>query len=621
MAADRPVPMTSRLALFLTLVLLGHSFGVGYLSRKAQRAETGGMYLSALSRSDRYATIEWDEFVYYPRAIAVAQGWRPLDPWVSHEHPALTWGVLPPFGAVVFGSLTTLTGDLQLALYLATVISTVLIGWLVAGFLMGPPLRLSPWPAALSAIVFVKMPWLGVKAQELLPFGDFIQSTVRPFVLGAPLDALIDVEAGLFTYVPYTLFIVLFWRAVYDRSVRAFVATGLSAGLLVYVYFYHYIYAFALLAAWAVVAAVRRDRQGMRSGGIGLVVALVCTIPSFLNLSRLGRIVSVPEYVGRLGVEPAEFSAGHAIYLVSLTLPLLLAWLYARVRPGVHVPAALMILLAMVMAYLGVLNMRLVLPFDVQSDHYWRLSFGLPATMWVVVVGSDLIRFAASRTSRGRRSVSIAAGVLIGLVCFGIIKNTTFWLSKRWHIESPSASQMDMARRMTLLKSLARPGDVLMVTDIATAYHAMINAEVRPFVPFVQALVPESEILRRFFQAQYVTGSDRIRAPRGLDGVPAEEPFAATSEMKYLFGAFEAKPDAEALADMLAERTRLTAGRVDPLPRVDLVLVPVSQEALARSRIVQQFDIIEERFSDGFWCVRVKRRMDQMTGSDERNDG
>ena len=148
------------------LLLLGHSLGVGYLEIKAKRAEAGGMYVAALQAQEEYATIEWDDFVYYPRAIAVARGWWPIDPWVYHDRPMSTWGIIPPLPAVMFGLLLRATGDIDTALYIASVLSTLLIGLMLTLFLEGPPVRLSRPAALLAAIVFVKMPWLAVKAQQ-----------------------------------------------------------------------------------------------------------------------------------------------------------------------------------------------------------------------------------------------------------------------------------------------------------------------------------------------------------------------------------------------------------------------------------------------------------------------
>jgi hypothetical protein len=582
------------------LLLLGHSLGLGYLELKAKRAEAHGMYVSALQSYEGYATIDWDDFVYYPRAIAVAEGWWPIDPWIDHEQRMPTWGIIPPLPATIFGLLLRGTGDIHTALYLASIVSTVLIGLMLAMLLEGDPFRLSPLAALLAAIVFVKMPWLAVKAQQLVPPWGLVRETINPFVLGRPLDALTTVEAGLFTYAFYTLFIVLFWRAVYRRQLSTFVAAGAAAGLLIYVYFYHYIFAFALLACWLVIALVRREWREARLAAHAVVTGLVCTIPHFVNILRTARYLDVPAYVSRLGVEPGRFVFGNLKYLAALAIPLAVGVVYARKATNPDRRAvALRLLEAMVLAYFGVLNLRLVLGFDVQSDHYWRQSLALPATLWVIVACTELAR---------DRSRAPRLGLLIVIVT-GIVASNASWLMGRTHPETPSAAQLEMAERMDLVIQLARPGDVVMVTDVATAYHASVNARVRPFVPFVHALVGERDILTRFFTAQYFTGIEPFRMPARTNLPTVDETAALRSEQKYLLGTDEPQPADRLLDIRQAVSSAFQRGDAPLQPRVDLILVPSAQQSLAHMRIVKHFDIVEEGSGGGYWAARVKPKV------------
>ena len=592
-----------------TLLLLGHSLGVGYLEIKAKRAETGGMYVAALQAHEEYATIEWDDFVYYPRAIAVARGWWPIDPWVYHDGPMSTWGIIPPLPAVMFGLLLRATGDIDTALYIASVLSTLLIGLVVALFLEGPPVRLSRPAALLAAIVFVKMPWLAVKAQQLLPLWGFVRETVSPFVLGRPLDAFTTVEAGLFTYVFYTVFIVLFWRAVYTHRLRAFVLAGAAAGLLIYVYFYHYIYAFALLASWMVLALVRRDWRDARLAAYAVAAGMACTIPHFVNLLRASSYLNVPEYINRLGVEPGRFVFGNLRYLASLAIPIALGLVYwqkaalSPMRSGV-----LRILWAMVIAYLGVQNLRLVLSFDVQSDHYWRQSLALPATLWVIVVCAELGRAASVAGARARRRNRMARVALAAVIAGGIVVANISWLSGRARPESPSPAQLEMVERMTLVTSLSAPGDVVLTTDVPTAYHASVNGSVRPFVPFVHALIGQTEIIRRYFIGQYLTGVEPMRLPSGTNLPNVDETATLHSERKYLLGTDEPQSMDAIVKIQRTVAAGFTEGAPPVIPRVDVILVPSAQAPLARRRILMYFDIEQERSAAGYWAARVRPR-------------
>lgn len=589
------------------LLLLGHSLGIGYLETKAKRAEAGGMYVAALQAQDEYATIEWDDFVYYPRAIAVARGWWPIDPWVYHDQPMPTWGILPPLPAVMFGLLLRAAGDIETALYIASVLSTLLIGLVLTLFLEGPPVRLSRPRALLAAIVFVKMPWLAAKVQQLFPLWRFMRETIIPFMRGQPLDAFTTVEAGLFTYVFYAVFIVLFWRAVYAHRPRAFVLAGAAAGLLIYVYFYHYIYAFALLAGWLLVAVVRRGWPEARLAAYALVAGLACTIPHFVNLFRTASYVDVPEYISRLGVEPGRFVFGNLRYLASLAIPLALGLVYAwKAEPSPKRSVALRILCAMVLAYVGVLNLRLVLGFDVQSDHYWRQSLALPATLWAIVVCVELGRGGPAAGVDARRSRRTATVALAAMIAVGIIVANLSWLMGRAHPASPSPAQLEMAGLMTLVTSLSAPGDVVLATDVPTAYHATVNGSVRPFVPFVHALIGQTEIIRRYFIAQYLTGVESMRLPNRTSLPNVES--ALRSEQKYLLGTDEVQSMDAIVKTQQAVAAGFAEGAPPVIPRVDVILVPLAQQLLARRRILEYFEIVQEQSALGYWAVKVRPR-------------
>lgn len=579
-------------------MLLGHTLGVGYLELRAKRAEARGMYVSALQADDPYATIDWDDFVYQPRAIAVAEGWGAIDPWIHHDQTPPTWGAIPPLPATIFGLLIRAAGEIHLALYLASIASVVLIGAMVGVTLTRPPLGLSPPAALLGAIVFVKMPWLAVKAQQMYPPGKFVADTIGPFTLGRPLDALTTVEAGLFTYAFYVLFIVLFWRAVFRPGRAAFVAAGAAAGLLVYVYFYHYIFAFALIASWMLLSAFRREWRTARLAALALATGLACAVPHFVNMAIASSWFDLAAYVGRLGLEPGRFVAGNLKYLAALAIPLAVAGIYARrTAPSHERSTTLWLLAALVLAYIGVLNLRIVLGFDVQSDHYWRQSLGLPATFWVIAAGAVLLR----RTSRTPR-LALAAVIATGLVFSNVS-----WLSGRTHPEPPSAEQLLMADRMALIVELAGPGDVVLVPDVPSMYHASVNARVRPFVPFVHALIDQREIIRRYFIGQCLTGA-ALRLPIRTEVPTRDETAALRSEQKYLLGTDAPQPDERFEATRREVAEQCDTASLGSVPRLDVVLAPESRRDAAKRHLAPLFEIVREGTGGGYWGARVRPR-------------
>ncbi|HKY22409.1 MAG TPA: hypothetical protein VJM31_14435 [Vicinamibacterales bacterium] len=604
-----PSRLWSQAVAVTTLLLVGHTLGIGYLESREDRARVGGAYIAALESHEAYATIEWDEFVYVPRAIAVAEGWWPIDPWIHHETSMPTWGIIPPLPAVLFGALIRALNDVHAALYVATLLTTVGLGVFVIGFLRSAPLNLSFASAILSAVVFVKMPWMGVKAQQMLSWETFVRETLNPFLVGRPLDGLTTIEAGLFTYLPYTVFIVAFWRAAYRRTLRAYLIAGATAGVLVYVYYYHYIYAFALMSCWIVAAAAVRDWRDVRLGAHALGMGLACAIPHFANLLRLSSLIDLPAYVGRLGIEPGRFGFANLKYVAALAIPLLVGAAYVRVISERKVESlTLRMLGAMVLAYVGVLNLRVVLGFDVQSDHYWRQSLGLPATIWVIVALVTILRGSVP-CYRLQSVARVLKLTLALLVLFGVVTSNGLWLVAAGRPSVPSPAQLALEEQIRLVQRLASPGDVLLTTDVVLTYHAAVNARVRPFVPFVHALVGEQDILTRFFTAQYFTGLEPQRMPIRTNLPTLDETAALRSEQKYLLGTDEPQP-ANHMSDIAqAVAAAFQRGEIPVKSRLDLILVPMAQRLLAHKRIIEHFDIVEEQSGGGYWAARVKLKV------------
>ena len=163
---------------------------------------------------------------------------KPLDPWVFYDKSYGGWSFLPPYSAIVFGRLIALVRDLHVAHYLAVLLSVLLIGFTLRGFFRRAPFQLGNFGATVAAITFIKVPWLGSGILSF-PFHNVIQANVMPFLLGRPSGAFTDTEAGLFTYFPYVGFLVLIWSTCFSGRRRVYLATGLVAGFLIYVYYYH----------------------------------------------------------------------------------------------------------------------------------------------------------------------------------------------------------------------------------------------------------------------------------------------------------------------------------------------------------------------------------------------
>ena len=284
--------------LILIFLVFGHAFGTYYLRLWGLRQLVGGLYISSLSPTDTYATVDWDELVYFPRALAVARGHSPLDPWVYQENETFGWGPFPLVPPLIFGILTRLAGDLHIALYLAVIISTAFHGWVLTLFFRRNPFSLGFFEAVLASLWFIKFPWFGVRFYQFSSFMVPSDYTLKALAGSPPRDAFLDVEAGLFTYFPYVAFLILFWRLMLQG--KNAISTGLLAGVLTYVYFYHQIFAFLLIITGAALSFLTHDWAKTKSYMVALTVGLTVAAPHYIQLWILRNQIDLFEYIRRL---------------------------------------------------------------------------------------------------------------------------------------------------------------------------------------------------------------------------------------------------------------------------------------------------------------------------------
>lgn len=604
---------------FLFLIL-GHTFGSHYLELWGRRQLVGGLLISALSSTDGYATIDWDELVYFPRALAVAEGHSPLDPWVDHENPKIGWGPFPPFPPLIFGTLIRLVGDLHIALYLAAVVSTVLQGCILIPFLQGSPLRVGFWGAFLASVWLIKFPWFAVRFVQFPNFTLASDYSLKDFIKGPPRDAFLDVEAGLFTYFPYLAFLLLFWLLVNESKHAVF--TGIIAGSLTYVYFYHQVFAFLLISTAAIMSFLEDGWNECKPYLVALIFGLLFAIPHYLQLWQLSKNVDLFEYIQRLGFEDGRFNIQNLVYLWYLPGLLLVGALYGIVRrPGAHKLLCLRVLGMIVVSYVIVLNLRVVLGFDVNSDHYWRQSLGLPATLWMIVATGDLVKDLVNRNTALKWGMQVGMGVLgIAIVAIAIKGHWGTWdpgdyekgaLRLREYI---SDAQKDMVGRMQLLKTVLHPGEILLVSDPATAYHAVVNLRARLFVPSGMSVLSNREITERYFVAQYFSGFNQIRGPRDSSKPREPDKFVhAAGEQLFLFVNYSPadKGDyglSEEITQMIENTSIEEAEKIYArrLWRVDAVFGRTAQREVALERMRKYFRVLEVHNEDGYWVASVE---------------
>lgn len=616
-AAARTLPLVVVGLLFATL---GHTFGAEYLDFLARRNLASGYFLSG-GANDAYQTIDWDDFVYFPRSIAVSHGHLPLDPWVA-EPSGFGWGPFPILPPLIFGGLLALSRDPNVALYIAVVLSTIVCGLMLVSFLTEPWLGASLPEAIAGALVIIKMPWLAVRLLTPTLRLSGAYSWWR-FLAAPPVDEFSSVEAGLFTYAAFLLFFLIFCRFV--RTGRGAVVTGATAGFLTYFYYYHQVFAFALLGGLLLVAAVERNWPFARTVFLAIAVGLLCASAHYLQLYVVSSRFDLVQYIQRLGYEPGRSPALNFKWY-SLAVPLVIyAAVAAVVKRADHTKRTLLTLwVVLLIAYACVLNLRVLLGFDMNSDHYWRMSLGLPATVLSVMTAAAILKDWKDR-SRAIAWISGAAAIAV-LVTVATVAAERYWgsWSPRFFVSnnqflksSITPDQKRMTATLDLLRRVVGPDEVLATVEPSVAYHAAVNLHVRLLAPSGMSVRSNREILDRFFMAQYLTGAASLALPRDA-GIPRGADFDhPDSEWLFLFVDYSGQAERPydfppALRDYGRRQTLESAGALfaERRPRVDAVIGRPGDRDRAFDRIGRFFTIGKVVENGDAWVVRVSRHLD-----------
>jgi hypothetical protein len=275
----------------------------------------------------------------------------------------------------------------------------------------------------------------------------------------------------------------------------------------------------------------------------------------------------------------------------------------------------------MVISYVMVLTIRLFLGFDINSDHYWRQSLGLPATLWMIGVTADLAKDLADRVGVPYWTRGFAAGGIVTVMLVrALATHWGSWDQKYYERKAESVrshitwGQQNIVKRMKLLEDIVHPGEVLLVTDPVTAYHARVNLDVRLLVPSGMSVLSNREIMERYFVAQYFSGSSEIRGPRD-SGNPREPDKFVQAAGEHLFLLVNYNRDdkgdyglGEELAQMIANTSIEEAEKIYArrLWRVDAVFGRTAQREVALERMRKYFRVLEVHNEDGYWVASVE---------------
>jgi hypothetical protein len=154
-------------------------------------------------------------------------------------------------------------------------------------------------------------------------------------------------------------------------------------------------------------------------------------------------------------------------------------------------------------------------------DHFWRLSLGIPASLWCFLALFDLARSRLRQFEIGRRAVYITAALLPILILVRTTAVVGYSLRSQDVMSQLSEAQLRTLERLACLEQVLKPGEGFLTVDLALNYHTMVNLKGLPFMAMAVSPVSVDELSKRYLLSAYLTGRENPQYPSFRD---REEP-------------------------------------------------------------------------------------------------
>lgn len=469
----------------------------------------GHQMISALANDKEYHNVIWDDFCYIPRMRVASSGGVFSDPWNSYSPNYKGWGSFGLLAPFIGGIFIYIFKNYFIAMTIWGLINFTLIIILLYNIFRARPFEFPQSASILGTFLLLNLLWFGGQTFERL--GEAIP---KAFFTGYHFS-LVELEAGLFTYLPYILFLFFYWRFVTDPCWRKSLFVGGSAGFLTYIYFYHHAFAFSIVIGQAIVSLIlqRKKEAAYLAGalGAGLLVATPYIVNSLLVTSTSASLL----YMERLDFSPGRSPFQDYHWFLHLQILFVIGVVYCILRKQADIKWIMVRTWGVLgIAYAIVLHLRLFLSFMQAVDHFWRMSLGIPASLWCILAVFDLTRSSSVQFDWGKKVVYLTAVLLPILILVRTTADVGYSMRSQDPMSQLSATQRKTLEELNCLNQILKPGEGFLTVDPALNYHTMVNLRGKPFMAMGLSPISIDELSKRYLLSAYLTGRDNILYPQ-----------------------------------------------------------------------------------------------------------
>ena len=446
-----------------------------------------------------------DMGLYYgPRARAVYEGqWFAGDISVieNKESPSM----LPLLNPLILGGLGRIAGSLERAFILSDFLFPALI--FLAVYALSLEFADRRFPALMFSSLFMFSPKLWLFLPPVSSFA--AKELFHSVFLWTKPEALYFTrfEYPKITFLFYVLAVYFLLRAMRDGGWKHILMGGLSFGLVFYTYLYDWAYIITALAIFQ--ALLWRDRGMALTKRLMPAMAVSVTVASFwlVNMLRLKRMAHYHDLFLRFGVEISRSVrvSTWTTYARNAGLAGVLVWL-AKKKP--EKKFEFLYLASFLLAMFAVLNVQVVLGFNPQADHWYRIQF-LPVGLAFFVIA--LFCYDRLKSFPAIARYASFGGIILMLFIFGAAGASQYAYSG----EHSSLFTLDSAyaSSYTWLNNHTDRFSVVGSIALSTNHEILLHTHNKVFMPTgFNTMISDAEITDRFLRTarMYSLAPERV---------------------------------------------------------------------------------------------------------------
>jgi hypothetical protein len=146
-------------------------------------------------------------------------------------------------------------------------------------------------------------------------------------------------------------------------------------------------------------------------------------------------------------------------------------------------------------------------------DHFWRLSLGIPASLWCILAVFDLVRSRLALFKLGKQAVYVVAVLLPIVILLRTTVETSYAFLNHGVKSQLSKAQLETLEKINCLENDLKPGEGFITVDPVLNYHTMVNLKGLPFMAMGISPISIDELSERYLLSAYLTGRDNISYP------------------------------------------------------------------------------------------------------------